>query len=122
MTNDETNPESLLNNRKYEKIKNYFIEKPYFPISLIILASFIVRIVYFPHGIPLTLDNLEYFLYAYDSSIQGRLPNDYSPANNGWPAFMAIFFSIFKFEDQISYMNLQRLVSLIISKLTKILS
>ena len=107
----------LENNLRTEK---YFLHKGYFPIFLIIITSFVVRIIYFPFDIPLTLDNLEYFLYAYDSSIQGKLPNDYSPANNGWPAFMAIFFSIFKFEDPISYMNLQRMISIIISTVTTI--
>jgi len=113
-----TNPKNSFRERKYEIIEKYFISQSYFPILLIVASSFIVRLIYFPHDFPFVFDNLEYFLYAFDTSVQGKLPIEYSPANNGWPAFMAIIFSAFKFDDPILYMNLQRMVSTIISTMT----
>jgi len=53
-----------------------------------------------------------------DISVVGTLPQNYTPINNGWPIFLSGFFSIFSFENSISYMELQRIISVIISTLT----
>jgi hypothetical protein len=55
-----------------------------------------------------------------DISIIGNLPNNYTPINNGWPILLSGFFSIFSFENSISYMELQRSISIIISVFTLI--
>jgi len=87
----------------------------YFSVSIIILSSLILRFYYFPFGVPLTLDSLIYFWYASDTSSLGWLPNGYSFANNGWPIFLAPFFSLVKLNSMISYMEMQRIITTIIS-------
>jgi O-antigen/teichoic acid export membrane protein len=87
--------------------------------ALIIIASIalIFRLYFLHPTIPLVLDALQYFWYANDLNILGHFPKS-GVANNGWPSFLAIFFSIFHFNDFLSYMNLQRVVTIIISVLT----
>lgn len=75
----------------------------------------IIRLYYFPHDIPLTLDTLSYFFYANDVSILGKTPTGYNFPNNGWPLFVSIFFSIFRSDNFLEYMDLQRYLSIIIS-------
>ena len=53
-----------------------------------------------------------------DIATVGNLPQNYTPINNGWPIFLSGFFTIFSFENSISYMELQRMVSVIISTFT----
>ena len=95
-----------------------FLNYPLFGISCIIVISILFRMYYFVPEIPLTLDALEYFFYAMDTSILGHLPTNYSLDNNGWPAFLSMFFSFFNFEEGISYIQLQRILSIIISAST----
>ncbi|MGA9230262.1 MAG: polysaccharide biosynthesis C-terminal domain-containing protein, partial [Nitrosotalea sp.] len=87
--------------------------------ALVIVASIglIFRLYFLHTTIPLILDALQYFWYANDLSILGHLPKS-GVANNGWPTFLGIFFSIFHFNDFLSYMNLQRVLTIIISVLT----
>src|SRR5574337_952350 len=87
--------------------------------ALIIIASIalIFRLYFLHTTVPLILDALQYFWYANDLSILGHFPKS-GLANNGWPSFLAIFFSIFHFNDFLSYMNLQRIVTITISVLT----
>lgn len=89
-------------------------------IGLIVFASFIIRFYFFPIGVPLTLDSLTYFWYASDISISGGLPHGHTFANNGWPIFLAPFFALIKLNNMISYMELQRLITIIISLFTTI--
>lgn len=78
----------------------------------------IVRLYYFPHDIPLSLDVLSYFFYANDVSVSDELPAGYYFPNNGWPLFISFFFSIFHSNDILDYMGLQRCLSISISVLT----
>jgi len=89
-------------------------------ISLLIIGglALFLRLYYFPFDVPITLDSLDYFWYAIDTSILGHLPTTYAVANNGWPIFLSIFFSIFQFDNFMDYMILQRLVTVAISILT----
>ena len=89
-------------------------------IITIILSSLLLRLYFFPFGIPLVLDSFGYFWYASDISLLGRLPEGYIFANNGWSVFMGSFFSLLKLNSMISYMELQRTVSVLISVLTVI--
>lgn len=101
-----------------KKLGHFF--NPVVSLSVIIIASLIVRFYFFPFGVPLTLDASGYFWYASDTSILGRLPEGYSFANNGWPVFLAPFFALLRFPDMISYMELQRITSTLLSVLTTI--
>jgi len=88
----------------------------FIPIVIIAVISFIVRFYYFP-DYPVTLDSLIYFFYAADISINGMLPENYTLANPGWSIFLSVFFSLMRFEDVASYMNLQKILSIILSTL-----
>ena len=94
---------------------NSFLNLPLFGLSGIIILSLLLRFNYFVPEIPLTLDALSYFSYAMETSIIGHLPTTWILENNGWPAFLSIFFSFFKFDDGISYVQLQRILSIVIS-------
>ena len=93
----------------------YFLNFPLVGLACILIISLLLRFSYFDSEIPLTLDALEYFFYALDTSMMGHLPTNYSLENNGWPAFLSIFFSFFKFDEGMSYIQLQRILSVIIS-------
>ena len=60
-------------------------------LGIIALAGFLIRLFYFPDGIPLILDGATYFWYANDLSVSGTFPNNVDLANNGWPTFMSVF-------------------------------
>lgn len=103
---------------KIEKKLNFFVEKTAISLIIVIMLSLLIRMYYFPYGVPLTLDAFGYFSYATDTSILGHFPFGYNFPNNGWPALLAIFFSIFHFTNFLDYMTLERLLSVSISVLT----
>jgi hypothetical protein len=86
-------------------------------LVLIATVGFVLRLVFFNPNIPLSLDALSYFWYANDMSILGNFPKS-EVANTGWPTFLSIFFTVFHSDDFLDYMNLQRLVTIIISVAT----
>ena len=86
-------------------------------LGIIALAGFLIRLFYFPEGIPITLDGALYFWYANDLSVSGTIPD--SPLkNNGWPTFLSVFFHFFNSENFLEYMDLQRYITIIISVTT----
>ena len=87
-------------------------------LGIIALAGFLIRLFYFPEGIPITLDGTLYFWYANDLSITGTFPVNVDIVNNGWPTFLSIFFYFFNSENFLDYMMLQRYVTIIISVVT----
>ena len=91
-----------------------------FFLGLIIILGLVLRFYYFPYDIPLSLDSLSYFSYAFEISHTGKFPIDFVLMNNGWPTFLSIFVSLFKFENFIEYMELDRGVSIVISVITVI--
>lgn len=95
----------------------YFETKIILILFVIGLSSIIIKLIYFPHDIPLAEDGLFYFRYAIDSSILGHLPNT-SMSNNGWPLFVSIFFLMLDSNNFLDYMALQRIISVLISTLT----
>ena len=95
-------------------------------LGIIALAGFLIRLFYFPEGIPITLDGTQYFWYANDLSLTGIFPENLSdnlnystvPVNNGWPTFLSVFFYFFNSENFLDYMALQRYTTTIISVVT----
>lgn len=81
------------------------------------ILSFIIKIYYFPHNIPLTEDAFFYFRYAIDASIVGHLP-DTPLINNAWPLLLSVFFSLVHSNNFLDYVEMQRLISVLISTLT----
>jgi hypothetical protein len=101
-----------------EKKLEFLARNPVISIFIICSIGLFFRLYYFPYNVPLILDALNgYFFYATDTSILGHFPN-YIVANNGWPAFLSIFFTIFRFENPLDYMTLQRILTVSISVLT----
>ena len=87
-------------------------------LGIIGLAGFLIRLFYFPEGIPITLDGTLYFWYANDLSVSGTFPDNSDLTNNGWPTFLSVFFYFFNSENFLDYMALQRHVTIIISVAT----
>ena len=106
----------LIKNRKY----NPDLSKSIFFLIIITLAGIIIRISYLPDNIPLTLDGLRYFFLGMDISILGNLPVHYDKPNSGWSLFLSVIFQIFRFENYIDYMTLQKISSILFSALTVI--
>jgi len=102
-----------LNNDKKCTIKN-----PIILLTIVGIVSLGIRIYYFTPEIPVTLDAFGYFFYAFDAKVIGHLPENYSIANNGWPSFLWAIFSGFEFDNLLSYMQIQRFVSILFSVLT----
>jgi len=83
----------------------------------IIIVGIIIRLVYFPYELPLVIDAMDNFTYATAINYYGHLPTEWTPANNGWPMFLSFWFSIINLENSFQYMQLQRLISVILSSL-----
>ncbi len=108
----------LVTIKSVERKLEFFAKKPILSLAIIGTIGLLLRLYYFPYNVPLILDALSYFFYATDTSILGHLSSNYVFANNTWPVFLSIFFSIFHFNTALDYMTLQRAVSVSISVLT----
>ena len=87
-------------------------------ILLVLVSSAIVfRFLYFPYEIPIVLDSFAYFYYAYEISQTGNLPSEYF-ANNGWPTFLSLFFSLVEKDNFLEFVYMQRSIAIIISSIT----
>lgn len=91
-----------------------------FFLTAIIIVGFLIRLYYMPENTPLTLDGLRYFFYGMDVSVIGNLPKHFDFPNNGWPLFLSLLFQVFRFENYIDFMTLQRVTSIAFSVLTAI--
>ena len=91
-----------------------------FGIIGIMIIGLAVRLFYFPHDLPLSLDALSYFAYGFEISQTGQFPIGVELVNNGWPMLLSMFFSAFKFDNFLSYMEVERIASVIISLVTVI--
>ena len=108
-----------VSNEKISEIKNSFSNKKIISlISAIFIASLLMRLYYYDSSIPITNDSLNYFFYAMDIKITGHIPENYSLGNNGWPLFLSLFFSTFQFDNAQNYMQLQQIITILISSLT----
>lgn len=100
--------------KKWEDIINC----PLLLLGIISFIAILIRIYYFPVGIPIVLDGWGYFWYAVDMSTLGQFPTTNIGPNNGWPSFLSIFFSLYNSENFLDYMALQRSVTIVLSVLT----
>jgi len=94
--------------------------RQFFYLSAIVLGAIILRLVYFPYNIPVSVDSLEYFLYAADIVALGHLPDTWMAINNGWPIFLSFWFSLIPLNEVIEFMTLQRILAVIFSSITAI--
>jgi hypothetical protein len=92
--------------------------KTIIPLLAIFFVGLIIRIYYFPFELPLIADGLDNFTYATAINYFGYLPTEWTPPSNGWPIFLSFWFSIINLDNTLQYMQLQRIISIILSSLT----
>lgn len=102
---------SLFKEKKIE-IKISFI--------IIFLVGLGLRFFYFPYELPLIADGMDYFTYSTEIVSYGHLPTEWTPINNGWPIFQSFWFSIINLENSFQYMQLSKIICIILSSLTAI--
>ena len=98
--------------------QNSFTKNIVLILPIVFLFGLFIRLNELPIDLVLTADALEYFFYASDVNFNNQLPINYTPINNGWPIFISFFMSLFTFDSTLSYMNLQRMLSLVLSAIT----
>jgi len=108
--------------RSKQNILSYF-NNTWIILGVICTVSFILRIVWIEHELPLTADGGGYFWYAIETSITGSFPNSECGwgctfPNTGWSSFLSIFFMIFSSDNYLDYMNLQKYLGVIMSVVT----
>jgi hypothetical protein len=89
-------------------------------LLIIFLVGLGIRFFYFPYELPLVIDARDNFTYATAINYYGHLPTEWTPPNNGWPIFLSFWFSIINLDNTLQYMQLQRIVSVILSSLITI--
>ena len=81
------------------------------------IIGLLVR-MYFEPYVALTGDATNYFVYAADTGLKGKLSDVYFLANSGWSLLLSSLFSITKYDDPLFLMELQRSLSIFISVVT----
>lgn len=89
-------------------------------VIIIFFVGLVIRFFYFPYELPLMIDGIDNFTYATAINYYGHLPTEWSPPNNGWPIFLSFWFSIINLDNSLQYMQLQRIISVILSSLITI--
>jgi hypothetical protein len=87
---------------------------------IIFLVGISIRFFYFPNDLPLIIDGFDNFTYATAINYYGYLPIEWTPINNGWPIFLSFWFSIINLENALQYMQLKKIISIILSSLITI--
>ena len=87
---------------------------------IIFLIGLGLRFFYLPYELPLVADGMDYFTYSTEIISNGYLPTEWTPINNGWPIFASFWFSIINLENSFQYMQLYKIISMILSSLTAI--
>ena len=95
-----------------------FTEHVWISLILIGVLGLFFRLYNFPFGVPITLDGLFYFWFAYDVSILDHLPTSYYVENDGWPIFLGFLLKNFHFGNYIDYVTFQRSVTIFLSLIT----
>jgi hypothetical protein len=91
-----------------------------FIFIIIFLIGLGLRLFYFPYELPLIADGMDNFTYATAINFHGYLPNEWAPANIGWPIFLSFWFSLVNLDSSFDYMQFQRMLSIIVSSLITI--
>lgn len=93
-------------------------KKIVFCLGVIISIGLLIRLFYFSQYIPgYSSDAITYFWYANDIKILDQLPN-YLLSHVGWPIILSFFFEIFSFDNFVEYIQLQKIISVVISVIT----
>jgi len=89
-------------------------------LFLLMLGGIIIRLHFTQFHIPINLDGIDYFIYAVAMSKEEFFPTGYLETNFGWPSFVSVFFTLFPNSEMLTLMNIQKILSIIISTLTAI--
>ena len=93
-------------------------KKIVFSLGLIIGIGLLARLFYFSQYVPgYSDDAIVYFWYANDIKILDQLPN-YLLSHIGWSIFLSFFFEVFSFDNFFDYIELQKMLSVLISVIT----
>ena len=87
---------------------------------LLFASALIIRFYYFSYDLPLIGDGFANFTYATAINFYGHLPTEWTPINNGWPIFLSFWFSVVSLENTFQYMELQKIISIVLSSLITI--
>ena len=85
---------------------SFFVRHIWISLLSIVLVGLTIRLYFFSFEIPPTLDSLLYFKYAIDLVIFKQFPPTYDFPNNGWPLFIASFFSLILKSNLFNYINI----------------
>lgn len=119
----------LINNMSNEMSKIFIIfnkidcklkwifDKPLVFLSLIGITALLFRLYFLP-DLPFTQDAIAYFQFANDLIILQNFPSSFSYLETGWPIFLSMFISIFKLDNFMEYVYLQRIITIMISVIT----
>ena len=88
--------------------------------TIIFLVGLGLRFFYLPYELPLIADGMDYFTYSTEIVSNGYLPTEWTPINNGWPIFASFWISVINLENSFQYMQLYKIISVILSSLTAI--
>ena len=89
-------------------------------IICLIISGLIIRFYFTPFNLPISLDAIDYFAYTVAIQKEGYFPTGYLPLNFGWSTFLAPIFWIVNSNEMLELMNVQRIMSSIISVSTAI--
>ena len=107
---------NLSSNMSDGKVK--FLSKNIFiPLTMIGIVAFLIRLYYFQWDLPISEDAIQYFMYAGDIVTLGHLP-DWILANDGWPRFLSLIFSLIDSNNPLYYMQIQKLTTVFLSTVT----
>ena len=109
--------EEKTNNISHKKFE-YSLSKSLYFLLIIFTIGIIIRIYYLPFDLPLVLDAQNYFWYGNDMSILKQIPVEYHAHNNLWSSILSVFFSMNSSNNILDFMNMQRILSTVISALT----
>ena len=89
-----------------------------FIILLIAITGLLVRLFFYPYNIPVSGDAIDYFPYSIALARGDIFPDGYLINKFGWSVFLSPFFAISGATEMIDFMNMQRMLSVIVSVAT----
>ena len=95
-------------------IKNNFI----LFLSILVISSISIRLFFLPFETPFKTDAIDYLIFALETSKTNQFPIGILKTNDGWPLFLSPLFSIIETSDIMTFVNVQRITSIVISSLT----
>ena len=95
-------------------IKNNFI----LFLSILVISSISIRLFFLPFETPFKTDAIDYLIFALETSKTNQFPIGILKTNDGWPLFLSPLFSIIETSDIMTFVNVQRITSIVVSSLT----